>query len=482
MAPTKSSKPTGPLLPSTSPLPSNHRLPSTDPTVLKALSPLSRAALLDLAAQWCSTIYRDTCGPYIDDSFDTSEAENDAANPWSASTNVEELEQLYRDELGTRRGTKRDLLDRILEGDWRHGISLLQMAMAETRCVLDSAGARRWSALEIYNKQQQPGRTSPAAPPKLNAKTFVRSIHAQLAGLTKAHYHIMTPDKYPLTMVRLALYDSPYNNELLTQSKTLFLAFPHNAPAYVYVAKPSAAALSASELDPESSSIISFIIKSVGPALSRPGARFALRPTNLTAKSLDTLLALRGAGGGNAAGGGWSIFADGEFGTEVASTLDVNSNTDKSGVEKVIEAGRRKKRKSEEVEEEENQAVTGANVPFQHANPTASLPISKRTRLTHETAARFGVSSVPAAENNTALTRFDVRLEDALFPNSFEGTNEASGVKMSFSGKDVFAGIRALTEIGVIRPKDMPGWLTGEGGVSVGTVREGRLEAWDGGL
>jgi len=49
-------------------------------------------------------------------------------------------------------------------------------------------------------------------------------------------------------------------------------------------------------------------------------------------------------------------------------------------------------------------------------------------------------------------------------------------IRLSFQGSHVFAGIRQLVEKGIIDGEKMPGWMTGEVGVSIGVVKNGRME------
>ena len=49
-------------------------------------------------------------------------------------------------------------------------------------------------------------------------------------------------------------------------------------------------------------------------------------------------------------------------------------------------------------------------------------------------------------------------------------------VRITFQGTHVFAGIRQLVEAGIIDGERMPGWMTGEDGVTAGVVRHGRIK------
>jgi central kinetochore subunit Mis15/CHL4 len=474
-----------PVIPSTEALSDSIRLSSTHPRVFKTLSVLSRAALLDLATEWSSPEHRPSCGPYINGDLDQEADEN---CPWTAATTYDELLDLYRDELSARKGSKRELLDRILEGDWRHGVSLKQLAMAESRSVLDNSGARRWTAFEIYNKslptKSKKHASSPIKHPKFNPATFIISLHRHISALAKAHYYVSQQEDKSLTLVRVALFDTPYSTSLHINT-SVFLIFPTGAPSFVYVSRPSSTA--SLNLEAETSSLLAFVVKSIGPALSRLGQRWALRPTSLTARSLNTLLAMRGPGRTNSAGGGWSIFADEQQGTEVAAALDLCAATDKTtAVDRIVSAKTKNKDVDETDKENAPPRLRNAKRPFQHAEPTAHLPPSKRTRLQRTAAGRFGVSALPDSESSAPLARFDVSIKDPFPGVSSEATTRnatestLTSVRIAFSGKDVFAGIRQLAEIGVIDAERMPAWMTGEGNVSFGSVEEGRLRAWSG--
>lgn len=52
-------------------------------------------------------------------------------------------------------------------------------------------------------------------------------------------------------------------------------------------------------------------------------------------------------------------------------------------------------------------------------------------------------------------------------------------VKLVFHGTHVFAGIRLLVEEGVLDGLRLPGWMTGEAGVTGGVVKDGRMDGWD---
>jgi central kinetochore subunit Mis15/CHL4 len=447
-------------IPSLDPLPHSIRIPSSHALVFRTLSKLSRPTLFRLAAEWCSTANRDTCGPHIAHDYEP----DDPSAPWTAANNIDELAQLYEVELAGRKGSKRELLDRILEGDWRHGISLQQMAMVDMQAIVEHPSSMRWSAFHIAPHQQVAG--DKKLLPRIHGPALILALHREIAALAKAHYYIARLKSHPLTVLRIAVFETPYSadnisltSEVISQSKVFFIAFPDNAP-FVYISRTTQAT---STIHDESTSLQAFIIKAIPVALSRHHARYELKPTQLTARSLDALLAMRGPGRDSGVAGGWSTYADEDSLTSAMQVVPprVQAEGDKENMHP-------------------DSARTEISLPrppkrtFSHAEPTAHLPSQRRKRLKQLAVGRFGVTGED--KDKKALTRFDVKVDDEL-----DGaTALRPSLKFEFQGTHVFAGLRKLVEAGVIDGEKMPAWMTGEGNVSAGVVRHGKIQGWYG--
>jgi central kinetochore subunit Mis15/CHL4 len=122
---------------------------------------------------------------------------------------------------------------------------------------------------------------------------------------------------------------------------------------------------------------------------------------------------------------------------------------------------------------------------------------AKRARLVAR--ARFGETA--RVGDGKGVERVDVVIED-LFPRAGGGDRRSGGdadngddydeeeddeegkwrprVRLTFHGTHVFAGIRQLVEAGIVDGERMPGWMTGEEGVTVGAVRRGRIRGHKG--
>lgn len=179
------------------------------------------------------------------------------------------------------------------------------------------------------------------------------------------------------------------------------------------------------------------------------------------------MVAMRGGGRTNAAGGAWGAYAEAGKGE---ARRDTPLNT-------VLSAVR------QEAEDKENSPVEGqgkaAAMGMKRRREDPAAPEAKYRRLVARS--RFGDAGM--VDDGKGIERLDVRIEDgfpAIGGRKGEDEEWSPDIRVTFHGSHVFAGIRKLVERGVIDGKRMPGWMTGEEGVSVGVVRDGRIVGFKG--
>lgn len=102
-------------IPTTTALAHADRLPSTSPVVVRSFYRLSRPALLTLVLHWLSAEQQPTCAPHL-----LSPRRPLDRGPYPAQRSLEALRHVYR-EMQTRKGSKKEVVDRIVEGDWVGG-------------------------------------------------------------------------------------------------------------------------------------------------------------------------------------------------------------------------------------------------------------------------------------------------------------------------------------------------------------------------
>ena len=505
--------------PTNASLPNNLLIPSTTPSLVKTLSKLPRSTLLNLALEWLDDskktpfffqpfLERDLHRPN-DTNIDTID-DYDETNPYPAATSVDEVKRIYHD-LQERKGSKREVIDRILEGDWRQGITLRQLAMIDMRYMDEHPSRLRWTALELtrigMESESESNKAGGIADffsgclPRISMSTFLENIQLEISPLVKAHYYLSRSSSLPITFLRIFVTDSPYqyprqSPDIFTDgSKIVYVAFPDSSP-YIYTSfasfPPSSSSSSSSSSTGGSKAAISatvtdtrnlrrIVVEAIPKALSRPHERYTLRPTSLTTKNFSALLALRGPGRSNNANGAFSIFADAVVDGSPLDPRQANavspeeyingqyaathtSTTSTWGKIK-SEKGNSKSQQNNSIHDEEER------------DPNYSSHSKKRKRTIDS---RFGTTG---SFSSAPVDRLDIKMLDSPVPPSSSSSSFIHGpaLALTFAGSDVISGIRKLAELGIVDPERMPSWMTGEEAVSVASIRRGKRIIQDSG-
>ncbi|TVY48305.1 Inner kinetochore subunit [Lachnellula occidentalis] len=482
-------------VPTTSALPSSELIPSSHPAVVKTLSRLSRPSLLSLALDWLDERNQDNTAPYLAEEGNQDEDEQDLYPPASS---LAELREIYTD-LQAQKGSKRDVLDRIIEGDWRDGITLYQLAMADMQYLYDHPSSQKWTALKVVRLASGGEQaTTSKSIPRFHPATFLRNLQKEILPDVKAHYNLDRHPTLPLLLLRIFIVESPYNTSLALSSKqattfdaskTFYVAFPDDSP-YVYVSLNTAAGQPVSRSD--NKSLRRLTLEGIPKAFSRPRERYKFESTSLSTRNLDALVALRGGGRTNAAGGGWSVYAEEK----------------KNGGDNPLEIQPRSRTPDSDIDELQEDMPKPKGLKRRRKDDAR---VVKRRKMLAR--GRFGNTALP--DDGKGIERLDIRIDD-LFPANAElveddelladeldpgvtkkkhsgrrstitfeldknddedgGEEWRPDIRLTFTGQHVFAGIRELVEAGVVDGEKMPGWMTGEEGVSVGVVRDGRVK------
>jgi central kinetochore subunit Mis15/CHL4 len=452
--------------------------------------------LLSLALDWLDDRNVEITDPYL-----LAENEDpDEQDLYPAAASVADLRDIYTD-FQAHKGGKRDVIDRIVEGDWRFGISLYQLAMADMQYLYDHPTSQKWTALKIVRAADGDPRSLPSIP-RFHPATFLQNLQRETLPDVKAHYNLDRHPSLPLTILRVFILESPYNTDralqstkqasVFDQSKTFYVAFPDSSP-FIYVSLTTAIPAGTPGPSAENKSLRNQILAGIPKAFSRPRERYKLESTSFSARNLEALAENRGGGKTNAAGGAWGLYAEKKKNGE-DNPLNIQLPTPESPVQEddveKRESGLKRKR-----------VDNGALV--------------QRRKLVAQ--GRFGNSARP--DDGKGIERLDVRIDDPyprasaleediavdgelrdrsntkrkgrrstldleLTRDEDDDEDSTDGwrpeVRITFHGQHVFAGIRELVESGIIDGEKMPGWMTGEEGVSVGVVKEGRIRGFKG--
>jgi central kinetochore subunit Mis15/CHL4 len=487
-------------VPTTAALSSTQLIPSQHPAVIKTLNRLSRPSLLTLVLDWLDDRNAPITNPLLLEEVE----EPDEQDFYPLAPSLEALREIYTD-LQARKGGKRDVVDRIVEGDWRDGLSLYQLAMADMQYLYDHPTSQKWTALKIVRIENEEQKKSLPCMPRFHPAIFLQNLQKEALPDVKAHYNLDRHETLPLMILRIFVLESPYNTSLalkstaqrslFDQSKTFYVAFPDSSP-YVYVSLTTSIPAGAPGPSPENKSARNQILGGIPKAFSKPRERYKLETTSLSARNLEALVEKRGGGRTNAAGGGWGIYTEEHKGKDNPLNIQLptpqsltHESTDHDSPEGG-ESGMKRKREEDEVTVKRRKRVAqgrfgnsakaddGKGIerldifiqdPYPSAQTEETLDMEDeeprdRTKTKHK-----GRRSMLDTELSHQEDDDDVRSE-----------GWKPDVRITFHGQHVFAGIRELVEAGVIDGEKMPGWMTGEEGVSVGVVRDGRIKGFKG--
>ncbi|KAI1165843.1 centromere protein Chl4/mis15/CENP-N [Nemania serpens] len=567
-------------LPTTARLPSSLSVNPSNPSVAKALGRLSRSSLLSLVLDWLDPSNQSLCPPLLRDSPSDEDEDGDefANDLYPPAYSLAELRELYAD-MRARKGSRREVVDRILEGDWRRGLSLYQLAMADLQYLYDHPGTLKWACYKVQRLQTPRHEDDVDADhgydkidnttmhvPRFHPSTFLQNLQAEVLPDVKAHYNFDRPEGLPLLLLRIFVLDSPYNTDLAVSaasgsassaaravtsfdaSRTIYVAFPDASP-HIFVSKSQSAGPTTQA---ETRSLRALVVEGVPKALSRPHERYALKPVNLQTKNLEAMLSLRGSGRGNAAAGGWGVYASdktadarthsplnpllltpplsddaGEEDHELVGDVGHREKTARKRTldpDTVAEEKRRKRarlvaraRFGDSAKIDDGKGVERVDILIEDPFPISATDIegesegqdgedvdeAQRARRRRPKGRRSDVDAglLQEAEENEdedpephgRERDHDQEVDDSGGDPARETGRQARErdrdrekwtwrprVRLSLHGPHVFAGIRQLVEAGFIDGGRMPGWMTGEDGITMGAVRSGRIKGFRG--
>ncbi|KAK5087096.1 chromosome loss- protein [Lithohypha guttulata] len=285
------------------------------------------------------------CDPYLASNRENLEAEEEdyLHEPAQTRTDLKQIYKSYKeDNVELQALSKKDVVDRIVDGDWRRGLSHEQFAQIDFAVLEEKDTSMRWSALKLVpliddndngstkRRKVSHDRSTSIQPryPDMNAAIFVQNLKQHIAPLVKACYHIHRIPSLNLSIVRLYVSPNapfrplsinvPRNQKHPTDlARTMYIALPDSCP-YVYVSISASTAprlKDKHEKAPIKVDILAtkrIVLEAIPKALSRPQRRWSLETTKLTAKSLRAMTLLRGSGLVGSCGGPLSQFTQPE--------------------------------------------------------------------------------------------------------------------------------------------------------------------------
>lgn len=392
----------------------------------------------------------------------------------NAMVSQKEYCRLIREEAKTmklQKWTKNRVIDKILFEYWFDGLNLLQLAQIDCQLIVDNPNAYFWILSTVKDAW------GVEAPLSLDPAKFLNLLAQQLSDIFMCYIYVCTHPVMPLILIRIQVFDllpshlrgrSRYRAERphITSHKPYFLAIPMNSSHVIH--SPGSDIVS---------EVVLQVVETSLPRDPRNMLRLERSKSQKAVRSLESMHILKGCSRFANCMGAWAPYADGV--ADVSPLANLNNHL-AVNERKAIGEGDSAEQKLKKLANIRFKGTGSGKLVserlFDHNKPVRSKkrPIDeeeedRRTRLRRENEYR-SIAPIRYAE---------FEIQESLD----SGDEEPSHVVVRLVGNDVFAGLHELatqtTEKGkaVLDPSSMPGWLTGEEGLSCGIVKNGKFSA-----
>lgn len=342
--------------------------------VSRSLSRLSREKLIEICMSWSKSSKSE---PYLASNRNAVETEEEdyLHEPAESRKDLKGIYSLLgKTEQDLELLSKKDIVDRIVDGDWRRGLSHHQLASIDFANLEENDTNLRWTALKLValtkmsedsdgraTKRRKTQHALPAELPQYpdaSISMFVQNLKMHIAPLVKAHYHVHYLQSLNLNIVRLYISPNtafaplstnvPRQGRSSTESaRTMYIALPDSCP-YVYVSVSGAANPEKRSSKPaipkvDIAATKRIVLEAIPKALSRPQQRWSMESTKLATKSLKSMSLLRGSGKVGMTGGSFAclqaqtILSSNERGDASNEKCDTTENTIEASHQKLVE-------------------------------------------------------------------------------------------------------------------------------------------------
>jgi len=248
--------------------------------------------------------------------------------------------------------------------------------------------------------------------PSVHPPSFVRNLRSSLGSSVTTHIYTTRHTGLDLVMIRIQLHES------LNPVSLNVLPPPKRIFYLAFPTSPHVFHV------PITDGCHELVYRAIATSLSQVGCEIDLKLLPVVTRSLTTMIHIRGASRNAAALGAWTIYANNQVDKSPLSPADLQEISVSDGEDEVDEKQMRSK----------------------------------------VAAARFGDATY--ACERIAFQVQENHPQDASFTPT---------VLVRFESKDVFGELKRLVEDGVIDGRRMPGWMTGEDGVTSGIVSDRKL-------
>lgn len=365
--------------------------------------------------------------------------------------------------------TKSRIVDKILYEFWSDGLNLLQLAQIDCQLIVDNPNAYFWVLSTAKNAWGD------EVPLSLDPASFLALLARHLSDMFMCYIYVCTHPDMPLILIRIQVFDllpsrgggrSRVDRPHITSHKPYFLAIPMNSPHIIH-----------SPGNDLVSEIVLQVVESSLPQDPRNVVRVEKTKSQKAVRSLESMHILKGCSRFANCMGAWTPYADGVADVSPLASLDDHLVVNERKSIKESDSDDQKLRKLANIRFKGTSSGTLVSERmFDH-----NKPIGTRKRPLEED--EEGRRGRPRKENEFASIA-SIRYAEFEIQEPLEADSDhLSHVVVKLVGTDVFGGMHELAvqnpdlDKAVVDPSTVPGWLTGEEGLSCGIVKNGVFSA-----
>jgi len=389
--------------------------------------------------------------------------------PKDASVSQKEYSRQIRQQaknMKQQKIKKAQVIDKILYEFWAEGLNLLQLAQIDCQLIVDNPNAYFWVLSTVKDAWDKD------VPISLDPSLFLNLMAQQLSDIFMCYIYVCTHPEMPLVIIRIQVFDllpahlasrsrSKADRPHITSHKPYFLAIPMNSPHVIH-----------SPGNDVVSEVVLQVVESSLPRDSRNFLRLERSKSQKAVRSLESMHILKGCSRFANCMGAWTPYADGVADISPLARLEEHSTVKSSLGLDIDDSSEQRREKLANIRFK----GTGSGEVVSDRLYDHSKPVKQKKRANEdlEDDRRSRIRTDNKYRSIAPIRYAEFEIQEPLA----SGDEEPSHVVVKLVGNDVFAGLHELAveeKANVVDPETLPGWLTGEEGLSCGVVKNGKF-------
>lgn len=389
--------------------------------------------------------------------------------PKDASVSQKEYSRQIRQQaknMKLQKIKKAQVIDKILYEFWADGLNLLQLAQIDCQLIVDNPNAYFWVLSTVKDAWDKD------VPISLDPSLFLNLMAQQLSDIFMCYIYVCTHPEMPLVIIRIQVFDllpahlagrsrAKADRPHITSHKPYFLAIPMNSPHVIH-----------SPGNDVVSEVVLQVVESSLPRDSRNFLRLERSKSQKAVRSLESMHILKGCSRFANCMGAWTPYADGVADISPLARLEEHSTIKRSLGLDIDESSKQRREKLANIRfKGTGSGKVVSDRLYDHSKPGKQ---KKRANEDLEDDRRLRIRTDNKYRSIAPIRYAEFEIQEPLAG----GDEEPSHVVVKLVGNDVFAGLHELAveeKANVVDPETLPGWLTGEEGLSCGVVKNGKF-------